>query len=323
MKNIALITGITGQDGSYLAELLLEKGYEVHGIVRHIANIQEDRYYRIKPLLSKISIHFASVEDYPALLDIVQKVKPTECYHLAAQSFVADSFKYEFSTMNTNVNGTHYMLSLIHQIVPGCKFYFAGSSEMFGKVSSFKQNEKTLFNPVSPYAISKVAGFELTKYYRETFNMFAVSGILFNHESPRRGDQFISKKIVSAVAKIEKGVEDTLRVGNIEAIRDWGYTPDYVRAMWLMMQHSNPDDFVIATGTTHSVKEFLDIAFGLADLRYQDYIVIDEKLYRPNDVHYLCGDYLKANYFLHWEPTVKFEEMIKIMLEHERESLLL
>lgn len=316
---VVLITGITGQDGSYLAELLLSKEYEVHGIVRHIANINEDRYYRIKHLLDKIHIHFASVEDYPALLEIVQKVKPDECYHLASQSFVADSFKYEFSTLSTNINGTHNMLSIIHQVCPKCKFYFAGSSEMFGKVNDYEdfQNEDTPFNPVSPYAISKVAGFDLTKYYRNSFNMFAVGGILFNHESPRRGSQFISKKIVAAVVNISQKFQKELRVGNIDARRDWGYAPDYVKAMWLMMQKDEPSDYVIATGKSYSVRDFLEIAFSIAKLNYEDYIVIDKDLYRPVDVNYLCGNASKARKELAWKPEVNFSKLVQIMLEYE------
>jgi len=316
----ALITGITGQDGSYLAELLLSKGYEVHGIIRHIANLNDNRYYRIAHILSRLHIHFSSIEDYPSLLDIISKVKPDEFYHLAAQSFVADSFKYEFSTLDTNVTGTHNVLSILHQVCPECKFYFAGSSEMFGKSNSIYQDETTSFNPVSPYGISKVSGFELTKYYRDAFEMFAVGGILFNHESPRRGEQFVSKKIVQAVAKIKKGDETELRIGNINAKRDWGYAPDYVLAMWLMLQQNKAEDFVIATGKTHSVGDFLETAFNLAGLKYRDYVIFDQKLWRPIDINYLCGNAgnaTKAQQQLGWSPSVNFEELVKIMVEDE------
>lgn len=311
----ALITGITGQDGSYLAELLLSKDYVVHGIVRHIANLNDNRYYRVANILSKLKIHFASIEDYPTLREIVSKVKPDECYHLAAQSFVADSFKYEHSTLNTNITGTLNMLSIIHQVWPECKFYFAGSSEMFGKSLALKQDETTSFHPVSPYGISKVAGFELTEYYRRAFNMFAVSGILFNHESPRRGEQFVSKKIVQAVAKIKNGEQTRLRMGNIEAKRDWGYAPDYVRAMWLMLQQNNPEDYVIATGKTYSVEEFLQLAFDEVGLNYKDYLQWnDSTLQRPIDINYLCGDATKAREKLFWEPIIDFKTLVKIMV---------
>lgn len=318
MGKVALITGITGQDGSYLAELLLSKDYVVHGIVRHIANLNDNRYYRIANILPKIKIHFASIEDYPTLQHIISSFQPDECYHLAAQSLVADSFKYEQATLDTNINGTHNILSILHQVCPDCKFYFAGSSEMFGKASSFQLNEHTPFNPVSPYGISKVAGFQLTKYYRDAFNMFAVSGILFNHESPRRGEQFVSKKIVQAVAKIKNGKETTLRMGNIDVKRDWGYAPDYVRAMWLMLQQNHPEDYVIATGETHSVKDFLKLAFDLVYLRYEDYVSWnDSRLQRPIDINYLCGDALKAKVNLHWQPIINFENLVKIMVQTE------
>src|SRR3972149_10907496 len=235
MKKKALITGITGQDGSYLAEFLLGKDYEVHGIVRRVA--LEDpihRMWRINHILDRIILHSDSLESYPSIFNIVESVKPDECYHLAAQSFVTYSFEDEFSTMTANINGTHYILSAIKQRVPHCRFYFAGSSEMFGKAKETPQNENTPFHPRSPYGISKVAGFDLTRNYRETYGLYCASGILFNHESPRRGFEFVTRKITSHAAMIKLGITDKIKLGNLEAKRDWGHSKDYVYAMWLM-----------------------------------------------------------------------------------------
>ena len=314
----ALITGITGQDGSYLSELLLEKGYEVHGIVRRVA--LEDpraRMWRIRHILDRIHIHSASMESYASIFNIISEVKPDECYHLAAQSYVSYSFEDEFSTINTNLNGTHYVLSSIKRQAPNCKFYFAGSSEMFGHVKETPQNENTPFHPRSPYGISKMAGFELTRNYREAYNLFALSGILFNHESPRRGAEFVTRKISSAAAKIKLGLEKEIRLGNLEAKRDWGHSRDYVRAMWLMLQQDEPDDFVIATGQSRSVREFLETAFGLVDLDYEDYLVVADELYRPSEVNVLQGDASKARKKLNWSPTITFEELVKEMVESD------
>lgn len=312
----ALITGITGQDGSYLAELLLNKGYEVHGVVRRVA-LEDPRHrlWRIKHMLDRITLHPASLESYASIFNVVEKLKPDECYHLAAQSFVSYSFEDAFSTINTNINGTLFVLSAIHEKVPKCKFYFAGSSEMFGKVKDTPQNEDTPFHPRSPYGISKVAGFDLTRNYRESYGLFACNGILFNHESPRRGFEFVTRKISSTVAKIKSGMENELRLGNLEAKRDWGFAGDYVKAMWLMLQQNEPDDYVIATNETHSVKEFVELAFSYAGLNWKDHVVIDERFYRPADVHLLMGDYSKGNKKLGWEPKVKFDELIKMMVE--------
>jgi GDPmannose 4,6-dehydratase len=314
----ALITGITGQDGSYLAELLLEKGYEVHGIVRRVA--LEDpraRMWRIRHILDKIHIHSASMESYASIFNIVAELKPDECYHLAAQSYVSYSFEDEFSTIETNLNGTHYVLSSIKRQAPESKFYFAASSEMFGHVKKTPQNEETPFHPRSPYGISKMAGFELTRNYREAYGLFAVSGILFNHESPRRGAEFVTRKISSAVAKIKLGLEKEIRLGNIEAKRDWGHAQDYVQAMWLMLQHDKPDDYVIASGQTRTVREFLETAFGICDLDYRDYLVTDEKLYRPSEVHALQGDASKAKKRLRWKPKISFEDLVKEMVDSD------
>lgn len=318
----ALITGITGQDGSYLAELLLDKGYEVHGIVRRVA--LEDpthRLGRLKSLLDRITLTAASLESYASIFNVVEKVKPDECYHLAAQSFVTYSFEDAFSTLNTNINGTLFLLSAIKERVPNCKFYFAASSEMFGKTIETPQNEDTPFYPRSPYGISKVAGFDLTRNYRESYGLFACNGILFNHESPRRGFEFVTRKITSAVARIKSGLENTLRLGNLEAKRDWGFARDYVEAMWLMLQQDKPDNFVIATNKSHTVKEFVELAFSCADLDWKDHVIIDEKFYRPAEVHTLRGDYSKANRALAWKPKVEFKELVKMMVENDMKSV--
>ena len=312
----ALITGITGQDGSYLSELLLNKGYEVHGIVRRVALEQpQARMWRIRHLLDRIYIHSASMESYASIFNIIADLKPDECYHLAAQSYVSYSFEDEFSTINTNLNGTHYVLSAIKRQAPDCRFYFAASSEMFGHVRETPQNEDTPFRPRSPYGISKMAGFELTRNYREAYGLFALSGILFNHESPRRGAEFVTRKITSAAARIKLGMDDTVRLGNLEAMRDWGHARDYVEAMWLMLQQDEPDDYVIATGKSHSVKEFLETAFRYVDLDYRDYIKVDETLYRPSEVNILQGDASKAAEKLGWSPHISFNELVKEMVD--------
>ena len=316
----ALITGITGQDGSYLAELLLDKGYEVHGIVRRVAlEDPRSRMWRIRNILDRIQIHSASMESYASLFNIVAELQPDECYHLAAQSYVSYSFEDEFSTINTNLNGTHYLLSSVKRQAPDCRFYFAGSSEMFGHVKETPQNEDTPFHPRSPYGISKVAGFELTRNYREAYNLFGVSGILFNHESPRRGPEFVTRKITSAAAKIKLGLDKEIRLGNLEAKRDWGHAKDYVKAMWLMLQQDEPDDYVVATGDTHTVAEFLDVAFKCVDLDYSDYLKVDEHLYRPSEVNILQGDASKAKSKLGWGPEYNFEQLIEEMIKGDLE----
>ena len=312
----ALITGITGQDGSYLAELLLEKGYQVHGIVRRVAlEHPQARMWRIRDISDRLHIHSASMESYASIFNIVSDIKPDECYHLAAQSYVSYSFEDEFSTINTNLNGTHYVLSAIKRQVPDCRFYFAASSEMFGHVKETPQNEDTPFHPRSPYGISKMAGFELTRNYREAYDLFALSGILFNHESPRRGAEFVTRKITSGAAKIKLGIDNKIRLGNLEARRDWGHARDYVRAMWLMLQQDEPDDFVIATGECYSVEQFLEIAFHGVGLDYKKHLVMDEALYRPAEVNLLRGDASKARQKLNWLPTVSLEDMVKEMVD--------
>ncbi len=315
MKKV-LITGITGQDGSYLAESLLSKGYEVHGIVRRVAlEDPEHRLWRIKHILDKIVLHSASLESFPSIFKVVDKVKPHECYHLAAQSYVSYSFEDEFSTIDTNIGGTHFVLAAIKERAPHCKFYFAASSEMFGNVKETPQNENTPFYPRSAYGISKVAGYHLTRNYREAYGLFALSGILFNHESPRRGNEFVTRKVTNAVAKIKLGVEKELRLGNLEAKRDWGFAGDYVEAMWLMLQQDKPEDFVIATGVSHSVKDLVETAFSYVGLNWEKHVFIDEKLYRPSEVFDLKGDYSKAKKKFHWEPKVSFKELIHMMVD--------
>lgn len=311
----ALITGITGQDGSYLAELLLEKGYEVHGLVRRVAlEDSAHRLSRIAHLRSRLHLHAGSLESFPSCYQVLRSVQPDECYHLAAQSFVSYSFDDEFSTLNTNINGTHYILAAIKDIVPGCRFYFAGSSEMFGKAEEIPQNELTRFHPRSAYGISKVAGFDLTRNYREAYGLHASSGILFNHESPRRGFEFVTRKITSGVARIAAGKADELRLGNLDAQRDWGHAGDYVEAMWKMLQQEHPDDYVVATAETHSVREFAELAFGLAGLDYRKYVTADQELFRPAEVDVLVGNPEKAHRVLGWSPKMNFAGLVREML---------
>jgi GDPmannose 4,6-dehydratase len=322
MRKKALITGITGQDGSYLADLLLAKGYEVHGIVRQVAlEDPEHRLRRIQHLLDRLTVHAASIESYASVHNVVDKVRPDECYHLAAQSFVAYSFDNEFSTFNTNLNGTHHVLSAIKNLSPECRFYFAGSSEMFGKVKESPQSEETPFHPRSAYGISKVAGFDLARNYREAYNLHASSGILFNHESPRRGYEFVTRKITSGLARIVAGQASNLHLGNLDAKRDWGHAREYVEAMWLMLQQPEGDDYVIATGESHSVREFVDLAFSHVGLNYRDYVIIDERLYRPAEVHVLQGDSSKAQSKLGWKCRTTFRDLVIEMVEADVKAL--
>src|SRR6266571_7050884 len=317
-----LITGITGQDGSYLAEHLLALGYEVHGLVRRVAlEAPERRTERIEKLLDRVKMHAASLESYASIFHIFSRQKFDECYHLAAQSFVGESFADGFSTMNTNINGTHYMLAALRELRPECHFYFAGSSEMFGKVREVPQRETTPFHPRSPYGISKVAGFDLTRNYREAYGMFCVSGIFFNHESPRRGFEFVTRKITSAVAHIHQGLASELRVGNLEARRDWGHAKDYVRAMHLMVQRDEPEDLVVASGESHSVREFCELAFAEAGLDYRDYVIQDEKFYRPAEVEHLIGDSGRARQELGWKPEYTFPELVREMVRRDLELI--
>jgi GDPmannose 4,6-dehydratase len=316
----ALITGITGQDGSYLAELLLSKGYDVHGIVRRVAvEDPEHRMRRIRHILDKITIHSASIDNYASIFNVVENIKPDECYHLAAQSFVSYSFEDEFSTIHTNISGTQHILAALKTKAPDCRFYFAASSEMFGKVIETPQNESTSFHPRSPYGISKVAGFDLTRNYREAYNMHASSGILFNHESPRRGFEFVTRKITSSAAKIKLGLEKYISLGNLEAQRDWGDAREYVKAMWVMLQQDEPDDYVIASKECHSVKEFLELAFKCVNLNAHDFLIVEDKFFRPSEVMLLKGDTKKAEKKLGWIYDIKFESLIEEMVKSDLE----
>ena len=316
----AIITGITGQDGSYLAELLLKKKYKVHGIIRRVAlEDKTHRLWRLQRILKQINLHAASLESYASIVKIIQKIKPTEVYHLAAQSYVGYSFEDEFSTFNTNINGTHYILSAVKEFAGNVKFYFASSSEMFGKVKLSPQDETTVFHPRSSYGISKVTGFHLTKNYREAYKLHASNGILFNHESPRRGFEFVTRKITFAAARIKKGLQKKLYLGNIEAKRDWGHAKDYVEAMWLMLQQKSPDDYVIGTGKDHSVKEFAKKAFDHLNLNYKDYVVLDKNLIRPSEVETLLANYSKAKKILNWQPKISFDNLVSEMVESDLE----
>ena len=322
MGRCALITGITGQDGSYLAELLLSKGYEVHGAVRRVAlEDPEHRLVRLSAVRDRITLHAASLESFASVYQLVAKVAPDECYHLAAQSFVSYSFDDEFSTLNTNINGTHFLLSAVKDLVPRCRFYFAGSSEMFGKAEELPQTEKTRFHPRSSYGISKVCGFELTRNYREAYGLHASSGIMFNHESPRRGYEFVTRKITSGVARILAGRSKQIQLGNLEAKRDWGHAREYVEAMWRMLQQPEPDDYVVATGETHSVRDFVGLAFSLAGLDYRNHVSTDPTLFRPAEVNLLQGDYTKARVKLGWQSSIAFESLVREMVEADCRAL--
>ena len=322
----ALISGITGQDGSYLAEFLLSKGYEVHGIVRRVA-IEDPvhRLFRILPVKDRLHLHAASLESLPSLYRVLHSVRPDECYHLAAQSFVAYSFEDEFSTMNANINGTHHMLAAIRDVVPQCRLYFAASSEMFGNVEQSPQTESTPFHPRSAYGISKVAGYHLTRNYRQAYGLFACNGILYNHESPRRGYEFVTRKITSHAARIRLGLAKEIRLGNLDAKRDWGHAADYVQAMWLMLQQNQPDDYIVATGEQHSVREFMEAAFSHVGLDYRQYVKIDPQFQRPADVETLLGDASKAKARLGWTSSHSFQslvhEMVDADLQHFRANM--
>jgi len=295
---------------------LLERGYQVHGIVRRVAiEDPEHRLWRIKHLEGKVTLHPASLESYPSLFQVVGRLRPDEVYHLAAQSFVSYSFEDEFSTLNTNVNGTHYMLAATRHAAPDARFYFAGSSEMFGEAAISPQNEETPFHPRSAYGISKVAGFDLTRNYREAYGMHVSSGILFNHESPRRGFEFVTRKITSHVARIKLGLADELRLGNLQAKRDWGHAREYVRAMWLMLQQEKPDDYVISTGETHTVQAFVEAAFDYVGLDWRDHVVVDPRFYRPAEVSLLLGDCAKARQRLNWSYGCRLQELVEEMVE--------
>jgi len=319
MAKKALITGLAGQDGSYLAELLLAKGYEVHGIVRRAAI--EDTAHKlknIKHLLDKIHLHVASLDNVLSIIKTVKDVIPDECYHLAASSFVSYSFEDEISILNNNVNSTHYLLASLKEFAPTCRFYFAGTSEMFGHVTSGPQDETTPFNPRSIYGISKVSGYHLVKNYRQQYGIFACTGIFYNHESPRRGYEFVTRKIVSSAVRIKLGLQDSLSLGNLEAYRDWGYAPDYVQAMWLMLQAAEPRDYVVATGKTHSVREFVEAAFAAVGLDYASYVQVDPKFFRPAEKVQLCGNPSRIMSELNWTRTLDLKEIVHEMVAAEQ-----
>jgi GDPmannose 4,6-dehydratase len=314
----ALITGITGQDGSYLAELLLEKGYEVHGIIRRSSSINTQR---IDHVFDQLHLHFGDLTDAGSVNRIVAMIEPTEIYNLGAQSHVRVSFEIPEYTADADALGALRLLEAAKAFVPNSRYYQASSSELYGKVLETPQSETTPFHPCSPYGIAKQFAYWTTVNYREAYDMFACNGILFNHESPRRGETFVTRKIVRAAVRIAQGDQDKLFLGNLDAKRDWGYAKEFVEAMWLMMQHDTPDDFVIATGETHSVREFLDAAFGFVGLDWHKYVEKDEKYFRPSEVDLLLGDASKAKRILNWEPKVKFYELVHIMINAERDSL--
>ncbi|HSL46781.1 MAG TPA: GDP-mannose 4,6-dehydratase [Anaerolineales bacterium] len=314
----ALITGITGQDGSYLAELLLSKGYRVVGVARRSSTVT---YERIEHLLDDITVCQGDLHDQGSLLALLEEYEPTEVYNLAAQSFVPTSWNQPALTGDITALGVTRMLEAIRFVNPKIRFYQASSSEMFGKVVEVPQCETTAFYPRSPYGVAKVYGHWITVNYRESFNMFASSGILFNHESPRRGLEFVTRKISDGVARIKLGRAKELRLGNLEAQRDWGFAGDYVEAMWRMLQHDTPETFVVGMGETHSVREFCEIAFGRVGLDYNDYVVQDEKFYRPAEVDLLISDPSKARVVLGWEPSVTFMELVSMMVDADLERL--
>jgi GDPmannose 4,6-dehydratase len=318
----ALITGITGQDGSHLAEYLLERGYEVHGVVRRVAlEDPQRRLSRIAHIRDRIVLHHGSLESYPSIFRIIADTEIDECYHLAAQSFVAESFADGFSTMTSNIDGTHFVLAALREVRQQCRFYFAGSSEMFGRAREVPQRETTPFHPRSPYGISKVTGFWLTVNYREAYGMYACNGILFNHEGPRRGYEFVTRKITSGVARIRHGLASEIRLGNLDARRDWGHAADYVKAMHLMLQQPEPDDYVIATGETHTVREFCELAFEHVGLDYREYVRVDERFFRPAEIDVLCGDASKARRVLGWAPKRTFGDIVREMMDSDLAAL--
>ncbi|MBI5352956.1 MAG: GDP-mannose 4,6-dehydratase [Chloroflexi bacterium] len=310
----ALITGITGQDGSYLAELLLKKGYRVIGVARRSSTLSTER---IQHILDDITVVQGDLQDQGSLLAFLEEYQPTEVYNLAAQSFVPTSWNQPALTGDVTALGVTRLLEAIRYVNPKIRFYQASSSEMFGKVVEVPQNENTPFYPRSPYGVAKVYGHWITVNYRESFDMFAASGILFNHESPRRGLEFVTRKISDAVARIKLGKSNELRLGNLEAQRDWGFAGDYVEAMWLMLQQERPDNYVIGTGETHAVREFCEIAFSHVGLDYQDFVVQDEKYYRPAEVELLISDPSKARLALKWEPSITFKELVTLMVDSD------
>ncbi len=312
MLKTALITGITGQDGSYLAELLIEKGYRVYGLIRRSSTVPTERIYHLGDSLNLVS---GDLLDEKSLRQILEECQPDEVYNLAAQSFVPESWTQSILTGEITALGVTRILNAIRDVNPQIRFYQASTSEMFGKAQSVPQDEKTPFYPRSPYGVSKLYGHWITVNYRESYGMFACSGILFNHESPRRGREFLTRKVTYAVARIAAGIQTELRLGNLDAQRDWGYAPDYVEGMWRMLQQDHPEDYVLATGQTHTVREWVDKSFAAAGLDYHDYVVVDPRFVRPAEVDLLVGDSGKARHQLGWSPTVTFDQLIEIMVE--------
>ena len=319
MTKKALITGITGQDGSYLAELLLSKGYQVHGVKRRSSSFNTERIDSVLPDWherdARLLLHFADLSDSTSLIKLLYRLQPDEIYHLGAQSHVKVSFEIPEYTGDVSAIGTTRLLEAIRETGIKTKFYQASSSEMFGKVTEVPQRETTPFRPCSPYACAKVYAHWMTANYREGYGLFACNGILFNHESPRRGATFVSRKITRGIARIQAGLQDKLYMGNLEAKRDWGYAPEYVEAMWQMMQLEKPDDFVVATGETHSVREFVEYAFAYAGLDWEKYVEIDPTYFRPTEVDILQGDASKASRAFGWKPKVKFHDLVRVMVD--------
>lgn len=318
MTRRALITGITGQDGSYLAEWLLDQGYEVHGVVRRAST---ENFERIQHIRDRITLHQADLLDQLSLISVIQKVDPHEVYNLAAMSFVPTSWVQPVLTGEFTALGVTRVLEAIRLVNPKIRFYQASSSEMFGKVKESPQREDTPFHPRSPYGVAKVYGHWITVNYRESYGMFCCSGILFNHESPRRGKEFVTRKVTWNAARIKRGLQEKLRLGNLQARRDWGYAGDYVRAMWMMLQQDEPDDYVVATGETHTVQELVEIAFDYLGLDWRKHVEVDPELFRPAEVDVLCGDASKARRVLGWEPTVSFEELVRMMVDADLERV--
>ena len=318
MSRTALITGITGQDGSYLADFLLEKGYKVHGMVRRAST---ENFERINHLRDKIELHQADLLDELSLIELMQKVKPDEIYNLAAMSFVPTSWTQPILTSEYTAVGVVRMLEAMRRVCPQARLYQASSSEMFGHVRETPQTENTPFYPRSPYGVAKVFGHYITINYRESYDLFAVSGILFNHESPRRGKEFVTRKVTDGVARIKLGLQQTISMGNLDAKRDWGFAGDYVRAMWMMLQADKPDDYVIATGATHTVRELCEVAFSHVGLDWEAHVQIDPRFIRPAEVELLLGDSSKARRVLGWKPTVDFEGLVKMMVDADLERV--
>jgi len=318
MKRRALITGITGQDGAYLARHLLARGYEVHGIVRRSST---ENFERIEPIRGSLQLHQADLLDQLSIVGVIKQVRPRELYNLAAQSFVPTSWNQPLLTGEYTALGVARVLEAIRLVDPEIRFYQASSSEMFGKVKCEPQDESTPFWPRSPYGVAKVYGHWITVNYRESYDLFAVSGILFNHESPLRGKEFVTRKISYHVACIKQGLIGELRLGNLDARRDWGFAGDYVQAMWLMLQQDQPDDYVVATGQQHSVREFAELAFDHVGLNWEDYVVVDPDLLRPAEVYTLCGDSSKARRVLGWQPSTSFEQLVRMMVDADMEKV--